>query len=383
MSSSHLFLKIQLFLLLFSSKRLLLIALRIDRYNPRRKDSQIFLMISTCTSWIAMPNNGKELTNREYMPLCVLNTFFALTAIVLNSVTIHAIRKTSSALLPKSLRVLLLNLAFSDLSVGLVVQPFYIIYLTFSFESQEGDNLQKMQTLSVVIGIAFVCASILGVLALIVDRFLAVYLHLRYQEIVTPKRVVSILILIWVISTIVSLPWITHEYDDFLSTFLNLFLTTCLITIAFLQCKIYSIVRRHRFQIHAQQVQGSGQTQDEMRTTVTFERHKPSVRGAFHIYLILLICYLPKIFTEFAMTGMKSDEIFLIILHESTTTLVFVNSCLNPVIYCWKLRHIRRNIRMILRNIFVRGTGVQAGAEIESWNWRNIINGIEENTIIE
>ena len=69
-------------------------------------------------------------------------------------------------------------------------------------------------------------------------------------------------------------------------------------------------------------MQGSGQTQDEMRTT--FERQKPSARGAFHIYLILLICYLPKIFFEFAMTGMKSEEIFLILLQESTTTLMFV-----------------------------------------------------------
>ena len=70
-----------------------------------------------------MSNDGKELSDREYIPLCVLNTF-ALTAIVLNSVTIYAMRKTSSALLPKNVRVLLLNLAFSDLSVGLVVQPF-------------------------------------------------------------------------------------------------------------------------------------------------------------------------------------------------------------------------------------------------------------------
>ena len=280
-----------------------------------------------------MPNNGKELTDREYIPLCVLNTFFALTAIVLNSVTIHAIRKTSSASLPKNLRVLLLNLAFSDLSVGLVVQPFYVIQLTFSFESQEGDSLQKMRdTLSLATEILFLCASILGVLVLSVDRFLAVFLHLRYQEIVTPKRVVSILILSWVISTIVSLPWITHEYHDFLSIFLNLFLITCLITIAFLQCKIHSIVRRHRFQIHSQQVQGSGQTQDEMRTT--FERRKPSARGAFHIYLILFFCYMQKISTEFAMTGVKSEEIFLIILQESKTTLVFVNSCLNLLIYC-------------------------------------------------
>ncbi|XP_015774892.1 PREDICTED: alpha-1B adrenergic receptor-like [Acropora digitifera] len=310
-----------------------------------------------------MSNDDKELTDCEYILLCVLNAFFALTAVVLNSVTIHAIRKTSSASLPKNLRVLLLNLAFSDLSVGLVVQPIYIIHLTFLFESQEGDNLHIMDTLTwvIYIGIAFVCASILGVLALIVDRFLAVYLHLRYQEIVTPKRVVFILILSWVISTIASLFWIGQEYHDFLVIFINVFLATCLTTIALLQFKIYSIVRRHKFQIRAQQVQGSKQTEDETRAT--FERQKSSVRSAFYIYLLLLACYLPNIFITslHEMLGKNFQ-----ILDDYTLTLVFVNSCLNPLIYCWKLRHVRRTIRMILRNIFVRVTMVQAAVEIES-----------------
>ena len=118
-------------------------------------------------------SNSTELHDREYVvPLCVLNAFFALTAVVLNSVTIHAIRKTSSASLSKNLRALLLNLALSDLSVGLVVQPIYIIRLTqFPFESQQGDLSQKMKT-AVATGTVFV-------LILSVDRFLAVYLHLR------------------------------------------------------------------------------------------------------------------------------------------------------------------------------------------------------------
>ena len=68
--------------------------------------------------------NVAELHDRKYISFCVLNTYFTLTVVVLNSVMIHAIRKTSSASLLKNLRVLLLNLAFSDLSVGLVVQPF-------------------------------------------------------------------------------------------------------------------------------------------------------------------------------------------------------------------------------------------------------------------
>ena len=309
-------------------------------------------------------SNSTKLPGREYIvPLCVLNAFFALTAVVLNSVTIHAIRKTSSASLPKNLRVLLLNLAFSDLSVGLVAQPFYIIHLsTFPFESQQGDLSQKMKTAFVVMGIVFVYASILGVLILSVDRFLAVYLHLRYQEIVTPKRVVSILILSWVISTTVSLFWIVQEYHDLLLIFLNAFLATCLTTIALLQCKIYSIVRRHRFQIRAQQEQGSKKTEDETRAT--FERQKSSVRSAFYIYLLLLACYLPRIFTTFAT--MKSEEIIVEILRQYMLTLMFVNSCLNPLIYCWKLRHIRRTIRLILRQIFVRDTVVQAAVQVES-----------------
>ena len=231
--------------------------------------------------------NSTELHDHEYIvPLCVLNTFFALTAVVLNSVTIHAMKKTSSPSLPKNLRLLLLNLAFSDLSVGLVA-PFYSIHLAFPFESQEGDYSQKMETLYLTTGILFLCASILGVFALSVDRFLAVYLHLRYQAIVTPKRVVSILVLIWVISTIVSLSSIAeeyheHEHDDFLSIFLNVFLITCLIMIALLHCKIYSIVRRHRFQIHSQQVQGSGQTEDETRAT--FEGHQYAAHSTYTLY---------------------------------------------------------------------------------------------------
>ena len=105
-------------------------------------------------------SNSTELPDREYIvPLCVLNAFFALTAIVLNSVTIHAIRRTSSVSLPKNLRVLLLNLAFSDLSVGLVVQPIYIIQTTFPFESQEGDY-SPMKAVAFVTGMVFVCASI-------------------------------------------------------------------------------------------------------------------------------------------------------------------------------------------------------------------------------
>ncbi|RMX58407.1 hypothetical protein pdam_00020644 [Pocillopora damicornis] len=47
-------------------------------------------------------------------------------------------------------------------------------------------------------------ASFLGVMAVTVDRFLAVYLHLRYQQLVTHKRIVAVVTSIWVFSAFAS-----------------------------------------------------------------------------------------------------------------------------------------------------------------------------------
>ena len=58
---------------------------------------------------------------------CVFNSFLSYTAIMLNIVTIHAIRKTSS--LPRNLKTLLLSLAVSDVGIGLLIQPFAISIL--------------------------------------------------------------------------------------------------------------------------------------------------------------------------------------------------------------------------------------------------------------
>ena len=42
-------------------------------------------------------------------------------------------------------------------------------------------------------------------MAVSVDRFLAVHLHLRYQELVTHKRVVALVISVWTSSAFISL----------------------------------------------------------------------------------------------------------------------------------------------------------------------------------
>ena len=122
---------------------------------------------------------------------CVFNSFLSYTTIILNIVTIHAIRKT--ALLPKPLRALLLSLAASDVGVGLLAQPLFISILVVSWLKRSRIDPISFKGLMAVM--YFFCASSLfNVVAISVDRFLAVHLHLRYQELVTHKRVITAVI---------------------------------------------------------------------------------------------------------------------------------------------------------------------------------------------
>ena len=276
---------------------------------------------------------------------CVLNGFLSYTAIVLNIITIQALRKTSS--LPKTLKTLLLSLSISDLGVGLLVQPLYVAHMYLTMETTK--NIDSIAYWAVYKAYAipsslFVFASFFGVFAITVDRFLAIHLHLRYQELVTHKRVVAVVISFWVLSVSIACFW----YESIIV--LSVMSVVCIITTGLLYCKIYAAVRHHTNQIHALQVQQVTQNGDMANTA---RLRKTSV-ATFYVYILFSVCYLPIACAGLA-TMIHGKNAFLSHLWLFTWTLVFLNSSLNPLIYSWKMRHIRQAILDILRNICPSG----------------------------
>ena len=135
---------------------------------------------------------------------CVFNAFLPFTAITLSIVSILALRKPLT--IPRALKVLLLSLAVSDLGVGLLVQPLYIASLVMLIKQNTQTRTSEI-TLNIFYqtGNFLTYASFIGVVALAADRFLALHFYLRYQELVTHKRVVTVVISIWIISAILML----------------------------------------------------------------------------------------------------------------------------------------------------------------------------------
>ena len=279
----------------------------------------------------------------SYLTLCVLNAYFSYSSTMLNIVVIYAIRKTSS--LSKNLKTLLLSLAFSDLGVGLLAQPMFVAYIIDSQQNNATNGTNNVIYIALPFAVnLFTFASLFGVTALGAERFLAIYLHLRYQELVTYKRVAAVVVSIWVISALISLIRLFIPKNIMYVSFV-IITSACIVTATLLSVKLYLTLRRHINQIHVPQVAQNDQGE-------RVQRKRRSSMASLYVYLVFIVCYLPNICVLIIIANISEPTIDLQHLQFYTLTLLFVNSTLNPLIYCWKMKGIQHTIVGTLRNLF-------------------------------
>ena len=272
---------------------------------------------------------------------CIFNNFSAYTAIMLNIVTLYAVRKSSSV--PKTLRTLMLSLAVSDVCVGVFIQPLYTSFLV-TWLQMNNPSCSIYYLMAGVIR-TLVNVSLLSVVAIGVDRFLAIHLHLRYKELVTHRRVVAVVMSIWVFCTFFSLTmfWFPVGTVPMINAVISTigFLLSILINI-----RIHFIVRRHKFQIQSLQLQEVSQCSEVKRLAVSLK----SAGCILYVYLIFSVLYLPLLSSILAIK-INGPNSTIRSLNVLALILVFLNSTLNPLIYCWKMRHIRHSVINILRKM--------------------------------
>ena len=300
---------------------------------------------------------------REFTPSlvlnCVVNSFLSYATVMLNIVLIFALRRTSS--LPKTLKALILSVALSDIGVGVLVQPLYIARLLMEIKNTNHHWNETYKDVVRTIGRTLGYVSFFGVTTISVDRFLAIHLHLKhqdlltYQEIVTYKRVVATVILSWILSAFLALNGVlSSEYPgNIAGVAVGM---ACLLTMALIYFKIYIAVRRHTVQVHAQPAQAVAPNEENRSN---FQRLRKTAVGTFYVYLLFLACHLPIAIVHVILaTRMNNVGEHLLIYAR---TLLYLSSSLVPLVYCWKFRHIRCAIKTILRNIFASQNQIQEG----------------------
>ena len=288
---------------------------------------------------------------------CVVNSFLSYATVMLNIVLIFALRRTSS--LPKTLKVLILSVAVSDIGMGLLVQPLYIARLLMDMKNTDHHWKETYKDVDRTIGRTLGYVSFFGVTTISVDRFLAIHLHLKhqdlltYQEIVTYKRVVATVILSWRLGAFLALTGVLSSSKNIFNLAGVSVGLVCLLTMGLTYFKISIAVRRHTVQVHAQPAQAVA-SNEENRSI--FERLKKTTVGTFYVYLLFLACHLPIAIV--ILTGRKTNkkrQHFKIYAE----TLLYLSTSLVPLVYCWKFRHIRCAVKNILRNTFASQNQIQ------------------------
>ncbi|XP_078345507.1 melanocyte-stimulating hormone receptor-like [Oculina patagonica] len=270
--------------------------------------------------------NADDLATHETIVIinCILNAPLILMAIFGNALVLAAIIRTPS--IRSTSMIMLCSLAVSDFLVGLITQPLYIV--------KELTENRVLDILWDTLAYSFCGVSLLIITAVSVDRFLALHYHMRYANIVTISRVKYTMVIIWCINFFSS---VFYFLNDFVYHFIIAVITgICLVISTFSYILIYRIVRRHQFQIHAQQqvVQWSSAEND-----INILRMKKSAINTFIFYIILVICFLP-LYILLTLHGISHKP--WPAEWNFATTLVFTNSSINPFLYCWRLRELRR-----------------------------------------
>ena len=275
-----------------------------------------------------------------------VNLVFSLVAVVGNFVIIHALWKASS--IPANVKKLLLSLAFSDLAVGMLPQLMLAVIIVVMLKMASAGDYHFASFCPTVLDVCYFflfllfCATFLNITAIAVDRLFAVLFHLRYQALVTSKRIIIGLVSLWLMSGVVaSMSILLPEGNSMIAVVIQL-IGLILTTVAYIH--IYKVVRYHQNQIQSQ-------IQLQNDHTMEFLQQKKFAYNALFVYVNFLACYLP-LFTSVILLLTDNSRKSFLVASEASVFLVFLNSSLNPLIYCWRYREIRNIAKSTVMKIF-------------------------------
>ena len=277
----------------------------------------------------------------ELIFISVLNIFLSITASLGNTLILVALPKVSSRSLHLPSKVLFGGLATTDICVGVIVEPTTVVHW-MSVVKQKWNICYYATVANFIISNTLCSVSLAISTAISVDRLLALSLGLRYRNFVTFKRTLVTVISFWVLSFLIT---VGNFWDPRIRLwFYHLGICVCLVTSVFAYTKIFFTLRRNQIQMH--------QRQPSQAIPPNIDRYRKAVYSAMWVQVTLVVCYLPFAVVA-ALTPQRGMPLSIYLARQYTGTVVYLNSTLNPLLYCWRIREVRRVVKDTIRRFCI------------------------------
>ena len=125
----------------------------------------------------------------------------------------------------------------------------------------------------------------------------------------------------------------------------------CFLTTTACYMKIYRIVRRHQLQI---QVQQQAVASFDPENHQDMQQSGKSCKNTFIYYIVMILCYTP-LFISWLVFAISSSYQWPIewILAD---TFAFMNSSINPPLYCWRHPELRAAVVRTAKQVLCKQT---------------------------
>ncbi|KAJ7389401.1 hypothetical protein OS493_031932 [Desmophyllum pertusum] len=232
-------------------------------------------------------------------------------------------------MLQTNTNILLACLAVTDAMTGLTTQPLFISWKTFQLIDLK-NFINPFRGVNFTMRALTVC-SCLHLMLVTCERLIAIKFTMHYHEIVTKEKFKVAVISCWVYSVTSEILRRFNSTIMIADLLVALVLICCIIFITSAYLVLYVETRRHQKMIKTQQLP----QEEEER----FVKESKALKTTVYVIGAVVLCYLPMAFVLFSYAMKWQVSPFL---KPFVRTFAMLNSFLNPLIYCWRQKEMRK-----------------------------------------
>ena len=264
------------------------------------------------------------------IPSIIINGITCPFTFILNVLVIAAVKRRPR--LQSNANILLACLAVTDALIGLTAQPLFVlskICLVLRI-----NNCVILEIHEICFGLLSTCSCV-HLMLVVFERLVAIKFPFRYPYIVTRRNIKLAVSFCWIYCT----SWIfVAQYlidkENRRLRFL-IFAHTMVPSVVFVLSSygvLYFETRRHQTKIKAQQL-----PQNEKET---FIAESKALKTTALVFGALVLCLFPAVFTF--LRGAVGIQTKKGKFASVVVTFAMLNSLMNPWIYCWRQREMRK-----------------------------------------
>ena len=297
--------------------------------------------------------------------------FFAALTIPENVIVLIALSRLSKAKTWKVPNILMASLATTDLLSGCVSQSLYGYFLF-----KQGDRFDKNDVKGADFGLLLLLnyssytlcgASLLLVAIMSIDRLLAILHPIAYKANRYRTRIITAVVIAWLFC--LAIPVLRFVSSETVSPFVYIITGVMVLALAatFVSYTIviylfFNLGRQKSLSVSASGGRTSFVQRDSQTAQMTVSipdpsscREKRLTKSFAMIAATLVIMYLPQLIIKPLILNTSSNlHKYPVSLEDLANTLLYCNSFANPLIYAFRHKGIRKELKSIFSNAVKR-----------------------------